>query len=100
MLRAVKRGWFDCLERSFRMEYIDLFEVVAQVFTFVGTKDTQGETDQGPQMHYRVVAAVMLGQFMDLRMAVVTAGDAIVCAGRFNLIVFNLTVFQAFFFES
>jgi len=82
------------------MKDIHLFEVIAQVFAFVGTQYPQRKTDKCPQMDNRIIAAVMLAQFMDLSMTVVTAGDAVVGAGGLDLIVLQLAVLQAFFLET
>ncbi len=43
-------------------------------------------------MDHAVVAAIMVAELMDLGMAVVAAGDAVVSAGGLDLIVFNLTI--------
>jgi len=51
-------------------------------------------------VNYAVVAAIMMAEFMDLGVAVVTSGDAVNCAGGLDLIVFDLPVSQAFFLES
>ncbi len=51
-------------------------------------------------MNYAVVGAIMVTQFMNLSVAVVATGDAIVCTCGLDLIVFDLPVSQAFFFES
>ncbi len=51
-------------------------------------------------MDHAVVAAIMVAEFMDLGMAVVAAGDAVVCTGGLDLIVFNLSISQTFILES
>jgi hypothetical protein len=51
-------------------------------------------------MNHAIVAAIMVAEFMDLGMAVVAAGDAVVCAGGLNLLIFDFPVRQAFFFKS
>ncbi len=51
-------------------------------------------------MNHAVVAAIMLAELMDLGVAVVTAGNAVICAGGLDLIVFDLPVSQAFILES
>jgi len=50
-------------------------------------------------MDYAVVSAIMVAKFMDLGVAVMAAGDAVICAGGLDLVVFDFTVSQAFFFE-
>jgi len=82
------------------MENIDLFEVVVQVFPFIGPQDSQGETDQGPQMDNAVLCAVMLAQFMNLGVAVMAGCDTVVRFGRLNLVVLELTVLEALFLET
>lgn len=51
-------------------------------------------------MNHGVAPAVMLAEFVDLRVAVVAAGDAVVGTGGFDLLVFELAVLQALFFEA
>jgi len=51
-------------------------------------------------VNHAVVAAIMLAELMDLGVAVVTAGNAVICAGGLDLIVFDLPVSQAFILES
>ena len=46
-------------------------------------------------MDYSIAAAVMLAEFMNLRMTVVTAGNTIDCSGGLNLNVLHPAVFQA-----
>jgi threonine dehydrogenase-like Zn-dependent dehydrogenase len=51
-------------------------------------------------MDHRIIAAVMLAQFMNLGMAVVAAGDTIICAGGFDLLILEHTVLKALFLET
>ena len=51
-------------------------------------------------MNHGVIASVMFTEFMDLCMAVVAGSNAVVCTGGFNLIIFGLSIDQAFFLES
>ena len=51
-------------------------------------------------MDHAVVAAIMVAEFMDLGVAVMAAGDAVICTGGLDLVVFNFAISQAFFFES
>ena len=74
------------------MEYVDLFEFFAQVFPFVGAQDAQGEADQGPEMDHVVVSAVVLGQFVDLGVAVVAGRDGVGGAGGLDLLVLQPAV--------
>jgi hypothetical protein len=82
------------------MENIDFLEIVAQVFTFIGTEDAQGKADQGPEVHHRVVAAVVFAQFVNLGVTVVAACNAVVSTGGLDLIVFKFAVLEAFFLET
>jgi hypothetical protein len=79
---------------------IHLFELVSQILSLVGPQNSQGKTDQGPQVYNGVVAAVMLTQFVDLRMAVVATGNAVICSGGLDLIVLQLPIGQALFLET
>lgn len=51
-------------------------------------------------MNHAVVAAIVVAEFVNLCMAVVAAGNAVICTGGLDLIVFDLSVSQAFFLES
>ena len=82
------------------MEYIDLLEIIPQVFTFIGSQDPEAQADQGPEVHHRVSATVMLAQFVDLGMAVVAGGNTIVCTGGLDLLVFEAAVFQTLLLEA
>lgn len=50
-------------------------------------------------MYHGVVAAIVFAQFMNLGMAVVAPGNAVVCACGFDLVVLDFTVLQAFLLE-
>jgi hypothetical protein len=82
------------------MKNIDFLEIVAQVFPFIGTEDAQGKADQGPEVHHRVVAAVVFAQFVNLGVTVVAACDAVVGAGGLDLIIFEFAILEAFFLET
>jgi len=81
------------------MEYIDLFEIIPEVLSFIGAKNAQREANQGPHMNHRVVPAVMFRQLVDLGMAVMASGYAVICTSGLDLIVFEFTVLQTFFFK-
>lgn len=51
-------------------------------------------------MNHRVIAAVVLAEFVDLGVAVVAGRDAVVCPGRLDLVVFQLSVSQPLILES
>ena len=82
------------------MEHVDLFQVISQVFALIGAKDAHGQAYEGPQVHHRVVAPIVFAQFMDLGMAVVAPGNAVVCTGGLDLIIFYSAVLQAFLLET
>jgi hypothetical protein len=79
---------------------IDLFEILTQIGPFVGAQNPQREANHCPQVHHRVTAAVMLAEFMNLGVAVVATGNAIVGARLFDLLIFDPAVFKALLFES
>ena len=82
------------------MKDVDFLKVVTQVFALVGAQNTKGKADQGPQVNHRIAAAVMLAEFVDLSVAVVAAGDAIVGTGGFNLLILENAVLKALLFEA
>jgi hypothetical protein len=88
------------LHGRFRVKDVDFLEVITQVFAFIGAQYAKGEADQGPQVNHRVAAAVMLAEFVDLRVAVVAAGDAVIGTRRFDLLIFEFAVLEALFFET
>ncbi len=51
-------------------------------------------------MDHGVLAPVMLTEFVNLRVAVVAAGDAVIRAGFLDLLILELAVLQAFLLES
>jgi len=51
-------------------------------------------------MDHWVIPAVMLAQFMDLCVAVVTAGNTVVRARGLYLLIFQLSVFETLILES
>jgi hypothetical protein len=50
-------------------------------------------------MHHRIVAAVVLAEFVDLGVAVMAAGNAIIGAGSLDLLIFQATILEALFLE-
>ena len=71
-----------------------------QIFPFIFAENTQRQADNGPQMDHSIAAAVMLTEFMDLCVTIVTAGNTIVRFGRLNLVVLQPAEFQALLFLS
>ena len=90
----------NALHGGLRMENLDVLQIVAQIFAFIGSQDTQRQTDQGPQVHDVITGPVMLAEFVNLGMAVVAAGNAVLGAGGLNLIVFESAEFKALFLEA
>jgi hypothetical protein len=79
------------------MKNQNVLEVITQIFPFIGPENAQRKTDQGPQMYNGIVTTVMFTQFVNLCMAIVASCDAVISAGGFDLIVFQLAVSQALF---
>ncbi len=69
-----------------------------QIFPFIFAENTQSQTDNGPQMDYSVAAAVMITEFMNLSVTVVTARNAVIGTGGLNLSILQPTEFQTGFF--
>jgi hypothetical protein len=82
-----------------RMEYIHFFQIISQVFPFVRSEYSQRKADEGPEVDDRIVSAVMLAQLVNLGMAVVASGNAVIRAGRLYLLIFESAVFQALILE-
>ena len=82
------------------MEDQDIFEVVTQVFTFVRSQYPHRKTNQCPHVDHRVIAAVMFAQFVNLGMAVVATGNAVIGTGGLDLVVFEFAILEAFFLEA
>ena len=81
------------------MEYIHFFQIISQVFPFVRPEYSQRKADEGPEVDDRIMSAIMLTQFMNLGMAVMASGNAVIRSRGFNLIIFQLSIFQALFLE-
>jgi len=81
------------------MEYIHFFQIISQVFPFVRPEYSQGKADEGPEVNDRIVPAVMLAQLVNLCVAVVAPGNAVIRAGRLDLLVFQPAVLQALVLE-
>lgn len=82
------------------MKNVDIFQVVSEIGSFIGTKDSKRQTDQCPDVNRTVMSAKMMSDIVHLGMAVVTAGDAIIRAGSHNLIKFNFPIGAAFIGET
>ena len=71
-----------------------IFKIGLQIFPFVFTEDTESQTDNSPQMDDAIAATVMITEFMNLGVAVVTAGNAIIGTGGLDLVVFQPAEFK------
>ena len=71
-----------------------------QIFPLICTQNAQSQADNGPQMEHAIATAVMLTEFMNLGVAIVTIGNTIVRPGRLNLNVLQPAEFQARLFVS
>jgi hypothetical protein len=65
---------------------IDILEIIPQIGPFIGAEDAQGKTDQGPDVHGVIGTTEMVSDIVNLGMAVVATGDAVVCSGGLNLL--------------
>jgi hypothetical protein len=74
------------------MKHVDFLKVVIQVFSLIGSEDTQREAYQGPEMNDAISGAIMLAELMDLGMAVVACGNAVIGSGRLDLGVLDFPV--------
>lgn len=74
------------------MEDIHILEIVAKIGALVGTKDTQGEAEQGPEMDSVPGVIVNITQVMDLRMAVMTWGNTVIRLSVEDLVNLQLTI--------
>ena len=88
------------LHRRFRVKNQYILEIISQIFAFVRSEYPQGEADECPHVNDGVIAPVVLTQFMDLGVTIVTAGDTIIRPGGFNLLIFYFSELQAFFLET
>ena len=72
------------------MEDIHILEVIAQVLPLIRPEDAHGQAKNGPQVNRMVFGLIMLGQVMDLCVAVMAGRDAVVRIRGHDLIVFDL----------
>ena len=71
-----------------------------QILPFILAENAQSQTDNSPQMDYAIATAVMITEFVDLGVTIMTSGNAIVRSGNLNLIVLKPAEFQALFLVS
>lgn len=79
------------------MKYVDVLEIISQVSPFVGSKDAQGQADQGPQVNCFPGMVALIRQVMDLGVAVVTRRDTITRFSGQDLVSFAFAVSAALF---
>ena len=78
-----------------RMKDQDVLKVIAQVNPFVGAQDAHGQAEKCPDVNDLVAAAVVFAKLVNLGVAVVAAGNAVRRAGGLDLVILQLTEFQA-----
>jgi hypothetical protein len=81
------------------MKYVNLFQVIAQISPLIGSENSQRQTNQRPDMYCLIGSMKMVPDIMDLGVAVMATGNAIVGAGGDDLIKFHLTIGPALFRE-
>ena len=68
------------------MEHIHIFEVIPQISSFIGAENAQRQAEQGPQVDGLPWMVADFAQIMNLGMAVVTRGNAVVGTGGQDLV--------------
>ncbi len=74
------------------MKYVHFLEVVAKVFPFIGAENAHGEADQGPQMHGLPCVVPLVGQVVNLGVAVVAGSNGVLRPGCQNLLGLEFAV--------
>jgi hypothetical protein len=69
------------------MENQNVLEIISQIFPFVGSQDSHGEAEEGPNMNHLISGTVMLTEFMNLGVTIMAAGHAVTRAGGLYLVV-------------
>jgi phosphoribosyl 1,2-cyclic phosphodiesterase len=82
------------------MKYIHLFEVLTQIFSFIGTQNTQGKVQQCPQMQCFPCVVIDFGHVMHLGVAVMAGCDAVCRTRCQNLVGLGLAVCPSLLLES
>jgi hypothetical protein len=80
------------LHLTFRVKHIHFFQVIAQIDALVGSQDAQGEAQQGPQVDRLPRMVPDFTQVVDLGMAVVAGGDAVLGPGGQDLVGLEFAV--------
>ena len=74
------------------MKYVDLFQIITKVGALVWSENSQGKTNQGPDVDGVVFRPEMVANIVHLGMTVVTAGDTVVRTGFNDLVEFFLAI--------
>ena len=82
------------------MKHIYIFQVVAQVCSLIRPENAKGEGKNRPEMNDLIIPAIVVRQFMNLGMAVVTAGDAVLGTALLDLLILQLSIFKSLIFEA
>ena len=90
----------DGLHGRFRMKNQNILEIVIKVFAFIRSQYAKRKADECPHVDNTVVSAIVLAQFMNLGVAVVASGNAIIGLGGLDLIILDLSEFQTIFLET
>jgi len=78
----------------------DLLEVFPEVFSFVGSQNTEGEANQGPQVNHVIPSAIVLAEFVNLGVTIMTPRNTVCRTGFLYLPIFESAVFQPGFLIS
>lgn len=82
------------------MEHVNLLVFVFQIGPLIGTEDAQRQGENRPEVHDSVMATVMLTEFVNLGMTVMTSGNAIIRTGSLDLLVLDSAILQTLILES
>lgn len=82
------------------MEYVHIFQIIAKVFAFIGPENTQGKTNQSPEVDRLPGVIPYLGQIVNLGMAIVTRRDAVGGTGGQDLVGLDTSVCPSLFRET
>ena len=77
------------------MKHIHFFQIFSQVFTLIGTQDTQRQANQRPQVHRAPGMVAHVGEIVHLRVTVVTRGDTVIRTRIQNLFGLEAAVFPS-----
>ncbi len=66
----------------------DLLEVFPEIFPFVGSQNTEGEANQGPQVNHLIPSAIVLAEFVNLGVTIMTPRNTVCRTGFLYLSIF------------